>query len=222
MPRRTGALSSPRIPDRPDLLRGEDLPPPPRQVRSLERRNRVEDAALELFGTHGYEATTIEDIARAADIPVGGFYHHFRSKRQLLLSLMHDLLVALSNVTLEPRAATHPRAIIRDLLVRGFERDLRYLGAYRAWHEAVLADRELASKQELIHGWTTARVAAAFRRLQQLPSARADVDVDALARVMDSIFWSLLARAAHTRDKELDRAVDATTHLIYHALFVDR
>src|ERR1041385_6799977 len=92
------ARTPPEIPHRPDLLVDEDLPPPPRQQRSLDRRNRIEDAALDLFGTHGYEATSIEDIAARAGVPVGGFYHHFRSKRQLLVSLMQDLIVGVSNV----------------------------------------------------------------------------------------------------------------------------
>jgi len=218
-PRR--ALARPEIPDRPDLLVDEDLPPPPRQQRSLDRRNRIEDAALDLFGTHGYEATSIEDIAARAGVPVGGFYHHFRSKRQLLLSLMHDLIVGLNNVRLEPDGSSHAREAIRSLLVRAFAQDLRYVGAYRAWQEAVLADPELARKQRSIREWTAARVAAVFRRLQRLPAARSSVDVDALAEVMDSIFWGLLGRAAQIEDQALERVVNATTHLIYHALFKD-
>jgi AcrR family transcriptional regulator len=207
--------------EHPDLLADEDLALPPRQQRSLDRRGQLENAALRLFGERGYDATTIGHIADAARVPIGGFYLHFRSKRQLLLSLMNDLLVGLSRLDLSPRSGAHPRAILRDLLTRGFEHDLRYLGAYRAWQEAALGDPDLARKQQTIHAWTTARVAAAFRRLQALPGARADVDVHTLAGVLDSVFWSLLSQAAHTRDAQLERSVAATADLIYHALFLD-
>jgi AcrR family transcriptional regulator len=213
--------NTPRIPERPDLLAGEELAPEPRQQRSRDRRARLTTAALRLFGDKGYEAASVEEIARNAGMPVGAFYLHFRSKRQLLLSLMNDLMIGLSQVNLEPKAGVGARGILRQLLERGFAEDLRYVGAYRAWQEAVLSDPDLAGKQELIHAWTTARVAAVFRRLLQMPDSRAGVDVDALARVLNSLFWDLLRHAARKRDAKLERSIDATTHLIYHALFAD-
>jgi hypothetical protein len=60
-----------------------------------------------------------------------------------------------------------------------------------------------------------------FQLLQQLPGARQGVDVQGLARVMDSYFWSLLAQAGRLPEVELNQQIDAATHLIYHALFTD-
>ena len=77
---------------RPNLLAGEDLPPEPQQKRSLENRVQLKIAALALFGEKGFERTSVEEIARRANLAVGGFYLHYRSKRQLLLALMDDLL----------------------------------------------------------------------------------------------------------------------------------
>jgi len=206
---------------RPDLLTGEDLPPQPRQRRSLEKLGRLKVAALELFGEKGYEGTSIGEVARRAGLAVGGFYQHFRSKRQLLLVLMDELLEGLSRLNLHFGAAADIRAGIRGLLARAFSADLRYLGAYRAWQEAMLSDPDLALKQEGIHAWTTARVAALFRHLQQLPGARAGVDVDGIARAIDSFFWSLLAQATRFTALQLNQQIDSATHIIYHALFTD-
>jgi hypothetical protein len=99
---------------------------------------------------------------------------------------------------------------------------LRYLGAYRAWQEAVLSDPNLAKKQQEIHSWTTGRVLRVFHSLQQLPGARQKVDTEGLARAMDSFFWTLLSQAAQLTKTELNQSIDAATHLIYHALFTDR
>src|SRR5205823_12251985 len=132
-----------------------------------------------------YEATSIESIAAAADMPVGAFYLHFRSKRQLLLSLMNDLLAGLSQVTLEGSGG-RPREVVRRILTDALARDLRYLGAYRAWQEATLSDPALARKQRAIHAWTSARVAALFRALQRLPGSRRGVDPAALALLLDA------------------------------------
>ena len=206
---------------RPHLLAGEKFPPEPQQRRSLDKRARLKEAGLELFGEKGYEKTSINEIARRAKLAVGGFYQHFRSKRQLLVALMDELLEKLSRLDFRPGAMADVRGGVRELLARAFSHDLRYLGAYRAWQEAVLSDADLARKQEAIHVWTTTRVATVFQMLQRLPGARRRVDTAGLARAMDSFFWSLLARAARLRKAELNQWIDAATHLTYHAMFTD-
>jgi AcrR family transcriptional regulator len=206
---------------RPNLLAGEDLPPEPRQKRSIEKRARLKEAGLALFGEKGYEGTSIDEIAARARLAVGGFYQHFRSKRQLLLALMDELLEKLSQLSLRPKAAGDVRAGLREMLAVAFSHDLRSLGAYRAWQEAALSDPGLAHKQVEIHAWTTTRVTAVFQFLGQLPGARPAVDIPGLARAMDSFFWSLLARAVLMRKAELNQWIDSATHLIYHAMFTD-
>jgi AcrR family transcriptional regulator len=206
---------------RPNLLAGENVPPAPRQKRSLGKRARLKASGLVLFGEKGYEGTSVDEIARRAKLAVGTFYQHFRSKRQLLLALMDELLEKLSQLDFRPGATADARAVIHELLGRAFSHDLRYLGAYRAWQEAVLSDPDLAGKQTEIHAWTTTRVTTVFQALQRLPGARTGVDIPGLARVMDSFFWSLLAQAVRMSEVELDRWIDSATHLIYHVMFVD-
>jgi AcrR family transcriptional regulator len=206
---------------RPNLLADENLPPPPVQKRSLAKRERLKEAALALFGEKGYEAASIEEIASRAGLAVGGFYQHYGSKRQLLLALMDELLERLGELNLRPRPTGDIREGLRQLLAAAFSRDLHYLGAYRAWQEAALSDPDLARRQQEIHAWTTARVKGVLERLQQLPGARRNADIAGLARVLDSFFWSLLAQAMQFRKAELNRWLDAATHLMYHAMFKD-
>lgn len=206
---------------RPNLLSGEDLPPEPVQKRSLEKRARLKAAALALFADKGYEATSIENIAQRARLAIGSYYQHYRSKRQLLLALMDELLEKLGRLDLKPGGGRDVRGGLRALLAHAFSHDLRYLGAYRAWQEAALSDPDLARKQKQIHAWTTGRIEGLFKFLQQLPGARPGVDIPALAYVMDNFFWSLLAQAAGMGKRELNQWIDTSTHLIYHALFKD-
>ena len=206
---------------RPNLLAGEDLLPEPRQKRSMARRARLKTAALTLFGEKGYEGTSVDDIAKHANLPTGSFYQHYRSKRQLLLALMDELLDHLSRLELRPSGVGDIRSGLRNLLLRAFSTDLHYLGAYRAWREAALSDAELSKKQQEIHAWTTTRVMAVFKFLQQLPDARPKVDLAMLAKVMDSFFWNLLGQALQLSKAELNEWIDAASHLIFHALFLD-
>lgn len=209
------------VKNRPNLLAGEDLPRGPQQKRSLESRARLKEVALALFGQQGYEGTSVGGIARRARLPVGSFYQHFRSKRQLLLVLMDDLLESLSRMELRPAARGDVRGALGKMLSGAFSADLRYLGACRAWQEASLADAGLARKEEQIHAWTTARVRRVFEFLLRLPGARKSVDVPWLARVMDNFFWSLLGQALRISKVELKDWLASSTHLIYHAMFED-
>lgn len=206
---------------RPNLLAGEDLPAEPMQKRSLDKRARLKAAGLALFGERGYQNTSVDEIAQRAKLAVGSFYQHFHSKRQLLLTLMDDLLARLSQLNFQTESVTDIRSGIRGLLSRSFAHDLRYLGAYRAWQEATLSDPELVKKQQGIHKWTTGRVMRVFQFLQRLPGARQKVDVPGLARAMDTFFWSLLAQAGQMSKADLDQSIDSATHLIYHAIFTD-
>lgn len=63
--------------------------------RSLTRE-RLSDAALDLFGRHGYDATTVAQIAAAAGVTEMTFFRHFGSKADVLLDDPYDPLVAVA------------------------------------------------------------------------------------------------------------------------------
>jgi len=54
--------------------------------------DKIFEAALELFGTHGYHATSINDIVKKAGVSKGLVYHYFKSKEELLEQLVNSLV----------------------------------------------------------------------------------------------------------------------------------
>ncbi|HEY1749717.1 MAG TPA: TetR/AcrR family transcriptional regulator [Caulobacteraceae bacterium] len=52
------------------------------------RRAELIDCAQGLFLTRGYERTTINDVIAATRLSKGAFYHHFRSKEELLEAIV--------------------------------------------------------------------------------------------------------------------------------------
>lgn len=60
---------------------------PPRQDRSRRTLERIEQAALELIGERGVEATSVQDIVQRARSSVGSFYARFPGKEDLLVHL---------------------------------------------------------------------------------------------------------------------------------------
>ena len=61
------------------------------EIREASQR-KIFDASLELFGTKGFEATSIAQIAKSAGISKGLIYNYFESKEALLESMIHDLV----------------------------------------------------------------------------------------------------------------------------------
>ncbi|MBA0127092.1 TetR/AcrR family transcriptional regulator [Haloechinothrix sp. YIM 98757] len=60
--------------------------------RSAERRERLMAAGLELFGTEGYAATSIEKLCTTAGVSTRNFYEEFSSRETLLMRL-HDRVI---------------------------------------------------------------------------------------------------------------------------------
>jgi AcrR family transcriptional regulator len=61
------------------------------QARASQKeatRQRVIDAARDLFDTHGYQGTTIREIARHAGVAVGSVFTTFASKGEILSEVM--------------------------------------------------------------------------------------------------------------------------------------
>ena len=68
---------------------------------------RLLDAAERLIAKRGFEATTIEDVAKAAGYSRGAFYSNFRSKSELFLELLRRD---------QERASAHLEAAMDDSL----------------------------------------------------------------------------------------------------------
>src|SRR6201995_4177491 len=60
-------------------------------------RGRLQLAALELYSEHGFDETTVAEIAKRAGLTERTFFRHFADKREVLFAgaaLLQDLFVA--------------------------------------------------------------------------------------------------------------------------------
>lgn len=85
-----------------------------RKSQKEATRQRVLDAARELFETKGYEATTVREIAQVAAVSVGSVFTTFSSKGDILSQVMADRLDALYGEL--DRLAPHLRGSTPDRL----------------------------------------------------------------------------------------------------------
>ncbi|MES2896220.1 TetR/AcrR family transcriptional regulator [Phenylobacterium sp. LH3H17] len=85
-----------------------------RKSQKEATRQRVLDAARDLFETRGYEETTVREIARHAEVSVGSVFTTFSSKGDILSQVMADRLDALYAEL--DRVAPHLRGSTPDRL----------------------------------------------------------------------------------------------------------
>jgi|HubBroStandDraft_3_1064219.scaffolds.fasta_scaffold01833_6 AcrR family transcriptional regulator len=62
--------------------------------RDDDCRERLVDATLDLCMGQGYDATTVDQIAAAADVTPADFERHFATKDAAIMSVVDDLLHA--------------------------------------------------------------------------------------------------------------------------------
>jgi AcrR family transcriptional regulator len=78
----------------------------PTTARGEATRQRVLEAAEQVFGAKGYHGASVTEITRAAGVAQGTFYLYFRGKKEIFLDLVDELGKRLREVTLAASAET--------------------------------------------------------------------------------------------------------------------
>ncbi|UJA11422.1 TetR family transcriptional regulator [Streptomyces collinus] len=111
---------TPATPDAPESAAGSRA-----AAQRLKMRRELAAAAMELFATKGYEATTVDEIAAAAGVARRTFFRHFRSKEEAIFPDHDDTLVRAEAVLNAAPAHEHPL----DTVCRGIKEVMRMYAA---------------------------------------------------------------------------------------------
>lgn len=84
-----------------------------REREKAETRQRILDAARDMFVTEGYDGTTMRAIARRIDYTPTAIYHHFENKEALLQELVDTDFRALGRALNEAGAVADPVERVR-------------------------------------------------------------------------------------------------------------
>ena len=60
----------------------------PMQIRNTSKRMRLLEAANKLVHQQGFNQTTLADIAKGADVPLGNVYYYFKTKEDIGQALL--------------------------------------------------------------------------------------------------------------------------------------
>lgn len=86
-----------------------------RERRKNEIREKLIHAALDLFGSRGFQQTTVEDITETADVGKGTFFNYFPSKEHVLGALAEIQIRRLNDGLASARTGRKTYDVLRDL-----------------------------------------------------------------------------------------------------------
>ena len=118
--------------------------------KSGDLRERLLDAARDVFGSSGYASATVDDIITTAGTSRATFYRYFRSKEDLFDELSRDCFHEMRGMTKALMAfdpAVEGREGLERLVIAFCDMQERQRGVVRAWMEQV-DRRESRVRQE--------------------------------------------------------------------------
>lgn len=204
-----------------------DVPANPKQARSKKTKEKIVQAAIQLFQGRGYEKTTSNDIASEAGVSVGSFYVYFTDKRQLLLTIFDRLADDLYKNIFDGLKPEHLfdsnlRRRIKQAVANTIIDKQKHSGLHRVVSELLLKDADFAARHKAV-------MARSIAKLQELISLAEkagltwDIDVEAAAFIVQRVVFDVsqdYVTGCCEFDKE--RAIDALADMIHRFVFRPR
>ena len=135
-----------------------------RRLSAAERRERILDAATEVFAEHGYAAASMGEIARRAGVVASVIYDHFPSKRELHIELLQLHGEELIRRSIDEIEGTEPEEIQRSSIEAYFRFVEEDPFVWRFLFRDPPADPEIAAAWRRLHDRATAGIAGLIAR----------------------------------------------------------
>lgn len=84
--------------------------------KSTNTKTRILNAAISLFSTHGFSATSIDDILTAVGITKGAFYYYFKSKDHLCQDILDQAISEMHQLSETLQVADAPQDLLQTWL----------------------------------------------------------------------------------------------------------
>jgi len=190
-----------------------------RERKKRELRERIYQAARELFRVHGFEATTVEQIAEAADVAQATFFNHFQSKQAVLAEMTKEVLEHIEAVLQEQLA--RPGSVQERM--RGFaDQCASALGQWKGLAHNVLLElaRSAARPGEAIPN--VASIHAPFevlvRKGQEKGEVRSDLEPAFVAELFVGGFTAMLSQWLNDPEYPIEKRMRQAAGLIGEAI----
>jgi len=174
--------------------------------------------SVELFNEHGFDGTSMEDLARHVGITKSAIYHHVRSKDALLGLALDRALSGLEEAAAEVRTMDGPAIDRLESLVRRsvevlVER-LPYVTLLLRVHGNSPVERDALARRRKLDRFAAGLVQEAIDDGDLRPDADAGVTARLLFGMVNSLVEWLRASSTHSADE----LADAITRAAFEGL----
>jgi AcrR family transcriptional regulator len=178
------------------------------------RRRQIIEAAIECFSREGFHRATMQDIVREAGLSPGAIYRYFSSKEEIIEAIADErhareralIAAAREGADIEQGLRQLARAFFGSLADTE-ERKRRRLGI-QIWAEALRNPRMLRMVRRGVDE-PRAMFAGFVREAQDRGELPSELDPDAVARLVLSLFFGFVLQQAWDRRAELEPYLDA-------------
>jgi AcrR family transcriptional regulator len=178
----------------------------PRQARSQERVDRILAVAEQMFSADGYTATTTNEIAARAKVPIGSLYQFFPDKAAIVraLALRYTEELHFRFAELDPTSVSQlSLAAYVDLLIDTIERFFTERPGYHAIFMQVqgtipeLAEIEDAADARLIQDLSISLA----QRNSELTAIDREAIAFVLVKAIGTLLWLSLSQEEDLRQR---------------------
>jgi AcrR family transcriptional regulator len=182
------------------------------------RRRQILDAAIACFARDGFHRTSMQHIVAAAGLSPGAIYRYFSSKEDIVEAIADERHARETALLAEALTAGDVREALHrvthayfDWLKDPAEQQRRRV-TVQVWAEALRNQRVAA----IVERGTAQRhpATALFRAAQQRGALAADLDPDALSRLMLAVIQGFILQQAWDPTVDVDRYVQVLDALI--------
>ena len=187
--------------------------PSRRERRKKRTRRRLLEAAEAFFREQGFEATTVEELATAADVAKGTFFNYFENKEALLVALVTERTEEVLNElpTSDEPAPERIRRLLKAVGEVLFP--YRHLARHMFNHNV---GRPSHPQRPLVH-----RLVTLIREGQQQGDFRPEVDAEIAALLLTAHFFrsGVLCHRAHgATARNWEERLEQGLDILYHGL----
>ncbi len=161
-----------------------------REQQKADRELRILRAAVTLFKAEGYRAARIEDLAEIAEVSVGTVYNYYRTKGDILISIVAMEVEEVLETGAELAADPPPglETALRTLILHYCEHSLSYLSK-EMWRMAMAISIEASEtpngrRYNALDRKLARQVTDLIATLQRRGEARSDVDPEPIGRLV--------------------------------------
>ncbi|WP_167449539.1 TetR/AcrR family transcriptional regulator [Halobacillus trueperi] len=161
----------------------------------MDRKEEIRDAARQSFSILGYKATTMDHVAKAANVGKGTIYNFFRNKEELFQDIIAELLLEMKR---KAESVMDDEQSLKENVHRSLVELLQYRKSHQLTVKLVYEAREIG----------TAAVKEALQNIESL--------------ILDYLKEKVIAAVAEGDIRQCDPEITAFMMLkLYTALIID-